>query len=382
MRIASIPLNEKLRLQDLNSFDILDTQAEKEFDELAELAASLVGCQAAAISFIDSKRQWFKARKGLDATETARDVSFCSHTILEDELLIVTDALQDERFSDNPEVVGGMMIRFYAGAPIVSSSGYKLGAVCILDRQPRKIDKTQARSLKMIARQVSKLLELRLKNKLLKRSAEHLLQVEKKLLQQTLQEQEKERRMIGRELHENIAQGLAATKLYLEMAEANANPVFIRKSIENVTSMLNQTRDLSKSITPSTLETLGLNELLEHLVNRFASTTGIKSELVYSGQTVIHPEISITLYRMVEEQLSNIQQHAQAAKVIVSVKAGEEVSVSVQDNGVGFELAQFRKGFGIGKIVSLAEYFGGTVNIVAHINAGCNLTIRMPAMTA
>ena len=380
MKIASLPLDEKLRLQDLHSFEILDSETEKEFDDLVGLVAGLYGCPIAAISFMDANRQWFKSSMGLGMCEAPREISFCSHTLLQEGIFIIKDTLEDERFFDNPIVTEDPRIRFYAGASILSSSGYKLGTVCILDHRPRKLADKEAQTLKIVATQVSKLLELRLKNKLLRRSAEHLLQVEKKLVQQALQEQEKERMMIGRELHENIAQGLAATKLYLEMAESGSDPQLIRKGIENVSRMLNQVRDLSKSIIPSTLESSGLNDLLDSLIGRFSNSSGIHATLSYKGRSRVHPDIGITVYRIMEEQLNNIRRHAQATEVQVIVKVDNEIRVHIHDNGIGFDLQQFQKGFGLGKIVSLAEYFGGSVNITAHINGGCNLDIQIPSM--
>jgi GAF domain-containing protein len=171
MRIASVPLNEELRLQDLYTYDILDSQQDAAFDELLEVAASIYGCPIAAISFIDKERQWFKSKIGLpaDTESTTRDVSFCAHTILNDEVMIVKDATKDERFCQNPFVTEGLQIRFYAGAPIVSAKGYSLGSICIIDHQPRELTQHEARMLQILSNQISKLLELRLKNRLLKK---------------------------------------------------------------------------------------------------------------------------------------------------------------------------------------------------------------------
>lgn len=120
-------LQEEMRLADLYSFGILDSEDEEDFTQLVELAANITNCQMAAISFIDKDRQWFKAIKNIGTKQTTRDVAFCRYTIQQDGIMLVPDAKKDPRFQDNPLVNGEPHIHFYAGAPIRSSSGHKLG---------------------------------------------------------------------------------------------------------------------------------------------------------------------------------------------------------------------------------------------------------------
>ena len=136
MKIAPIPSNDEQRLQNLYSYEILDSAPEDEFNDLVELASAFCKTPISLITLLDKDRQWFKARKGFEAAETDRGSSFCSHAILSNDVLVVEDATKDERFSQNPFVTVDNGIRFYAGAPILSPEGFRLGTVCVLDNKP------------------------------------------------------------------------------------------------------------------------------------------------------------------------------------------------------------------------------------------------------
>lgn len=155
------PNNETERLDALQRYRILDTAAEAAFDDFARLAAFISDTPIALITLVDTGRQWFKARYGLDSTETPRDHAFCSYTILGDEPLVVEDATADERFVHNPLVTSAPHIRFYAGAPLLTAEGYGLGSLCVIDRQPRQLAPGQRDALSALARQVVAHLELR-----------------------------------------------------------------------------------------------------------------------------------------------------------------------------------------------------------------------------
>ena len=139
---APIPTDDERRLQALREMLILDTPPEERFDRVVKFASEEFDMPVVLVSLVDAKRQWFKARVGLDACETDRDVSFCGHAIMQPQILVVEDALQDERFHDNPLVTGAPHIRFYAGAPLQLPGGEVVGTLCMIDRQPRTLDAT------------------------------------------------------------------------------------------------------------------------------------------------------------------------------------------------------------------------------------------------
>ena len=139
MKTPDTPENEEERLKALRSTNILDTDPEERFDRLTRLAKRVFGVSIALVSLVDENRQWFKSKAGLDACETGRDISFCGHAILGNDIFVVEDALEDERFADNPLVTGEPSIRFYAGAPLRYLDGNKLGTLCIIDQQPRAL---------------------------------------------------------------------------------------------------------------------------------------------------------------------------------------------------------------------------------------------------
>lgn len=157
---AKSPEQETARLEALKQYKILDTPCESAYDDITTLAAFICDVPIALISFVESERQWFKSKVGLNVNETPRDVSFCSHAILDQEIMIIKDALQDQRFVDNPLVTCAPGIRFYAGVPLITPQGYAIGTLCVIDRQPRDLSESQKQALEALARQVVMQLEL------------------------------------------------------------------------------------------------------------------------------------------------------------------------------------------------------------------------------
>lgn len=151
MLLPDVPRNEKERLQALHALSILDSETEDHFDRLTRLAANYFNVKTCLISLVDSDRQWFKSKFGFQSCQTPRDISFCAHAILQDDILVIDDARNDERFADNPLVIGEPHIVFYAGAPLSSVDGYKIGTLCLIDDKPHSLTPEQHKFLRDIA---------------------------------------------------------------------------------------------------------------------------------------------------------------------------------------------------------------------------------------
>ncbi|MCC5915652.1 MAG: PAS domain S-box protein [Balneolaceae bacterium] len=186
MKKPDLPKNENERLQEIHSYDILDTEEHKDFDFLTRMAANICGAKISLISLVTEDKQWFLSHHGLGDRETPRNFAFCAHAInTPKEPFIVEDATKDERFADNPLVTGKPNVIFYAGIPLVNENDAALGSICVIDDAPRTISNEQLKSLRLLADQAIKLLELRRKNKQLSEKKKDL-DKKSELLQVTL----------------------------------------------------------------------------------------------------------------------------------------------------------------------------------------------------
>jgi signal transduction histidine kinase len=175
------PPDEAERLRALYELKILDTPPEPDFDDMVRLASYICDTPISLVNLIDRDRQWSKARHGIEEDEIPRDVSFCAHAILGGDLMVVPDATADARFADNPLVGRQRGIRFYAGAPLITTEGYALGALCVIDAAPRRLARPQLKALRALSQQVIAQLELRRFMALMARGSARLRELERHL---------------------------------------------------------------------------------------------------------------------------------------------------------------------------------------------------------
>ncbi|MGB1209875.1 MAG: GAF domain-containing protein [Lacinutrix venerupis] len=151
--------NEEERLRDLESYSIIDSLPESDYDNLTRIASQICNTPISLVSLLDDKRQWFKSHHGLETSQTPKDYAFCAHAINDsNNIFIVEDARKDERFHDNPLVTGDPNIVFYAGVPLISENGYPLGTLCVIDNKPKTLTKDQILSLDALSKQAMNLL--------------------------------------------------------------------------------------------------------------------------------------------------------------------------------------------------------------------------------
>jgi signal transduction histidine kinase len=411
MIVAPLPHNESERLVALRSYAIMDTQPEQAYDDFTLLASQICGTPIALIGLIDETRQWYKARVGIDAREVAREMSFCSHALVQTPpgLMEIPDAREDIRFQDNPAVTSGdSPVRFYAGAPLVAPGEHVLGTLCVIDSSPRHLSENQRKALEALARQVSAQLELRAaKAKLDAQNAEL----------RTLNAQKNQ--FIGMAVHDlrnplQVIDGYG--KLLSNKIVGDVNPVQAQ-ALEAITKncgfMLGLVTDL---LSLSTLEAgelqldfrradIGAIAEKNVTLNRLmAEAKGIA--LAFSCDSGM-PQVLADAFR-IEQVLNNLVSNAikfSHAKTTVTVRvenaqeAGKTgVRLSVQDEGQGIPPAELKKlfqpfaktsvrstageastGLGLFIVKRLVEAHGGIMSVESKVGEGSAFRVFLPA---
>ena len=383
MQPAELPPNETQRLASLHSYGILDSEQEGVFDELAELAANICDAPIALISLVDESRQWFKARIGLEAEETARSVSFCAHAILQPGVFIVPDTLQDERFVDNSLVTGPPHIRFYAGAPLFTGEGYGLGTLCIIDHVPRELNPQQQKALSVLRIHVLKLLDLR-------RKTRELAEVNREL--------EVFSHTVSHDLRAPLRAIKGFSQMLLEDHVANLN--------EEAQSLLQRISNAADRMDQLTIDLINLSRWLHYTMQfRTVDLTHLahdviseleKAEPTRQVDVNIHPGLTAVcdagLFRVVIENLLGNAWKFTSKCAQTRIEFGKELvngkyEFFVRDNGVGFEMAYARKlfqpfqrlhsssdypgtGVGLATVKRIIQRHGGTIRAESTINQG------------
>lgn len=395
MKPAQIPLNEAKRLKNLETYSILDTLPDADCDAITKIAAGICNTPISLVSIIDKNRQWFKSNHGLKAKETPRDFSFCAHSILNpNKLFIINDATKDKRFFDNPLTINDPNVVFYAGAPLNSSEGYPLGTLCVIDNKPNVLSKNQKESLKLLAKQVVNLFELRKRNRELSNANEEILRLNEQLtefsyrLSHDIKTPISGIKYLSEILQEDYA-GLLDDKGKNWLNLISSRSAYLYSLVEG---MLNFTKVINTEIV---FEVFNFEELLERV--KWSFNWDKTYEISYSNCDINMMQSRIAFIQIFQNLLSNSIKFIDESKPIISISVevkSKFYNITYIDNSAGidekyhrkvfelFETLNEKKGTGIGlpSISFILKRLGGSIDLKKTKNGeiGVIFLIKIP----
>lgn len=393
-----IPSDDLRRLKELYRYEVLDTSYEDEFNDVVQLAATICKTPIALISLIDAKRQWFKAKYGIEANEFPREISFCGHTITaETAIFEIADATQDERFLDNPLVVSDPYIRFYAGVPLINAGGFKVGTISVLDTKPGILNAEQVFTLQTMARQVVKLLDQNLLNK-------QLEQQQIKLQQQM----EMQNRILSIIAHD-VRNPIGAVKSIIEL---NARKILSQqdsvelmnmagKQIDGTVELLNNLVDWgSMQMRGQGFETekVHMRTLVSNMLKSFEVMASLKSNIMVNlvdEDLFVKSDINAMRF-ILRNLISNANKFTKEGVITVYAhKEEKKIMLSVSDTGVGmtaemqtklFDGEHYQsttgtgneKGSGLGLILTkdFVQMLGGSIYVESTMDKGTSVYLH------
>jgi len=395
-----LPADEQARLQELYRLEILDTEAENQYDEIVALASQICKVPISLISLVDVHRQWFKAKCGLDANETSRNVSFCAHMLTqENDLLQVPDAHLDERFFDNPLVTTAPNIRFYAGVPLVTSNGYKLGSLCVIDRKPNSINEEQAYALRVLSNQIIRMIELKVKNKEIEEQKKHIEQ-QNKIQQKMLS-------IIAHDVRSPLASIRQALEMDLDDFSKAERQMIVGELQSQVTTTLNLLNNLVDWGSEQILGTVNKNKIATNLyelvateIPSFHLTANFKNNTIINNihqQLMVYTNPSMLLF-VLRNLVTNALKFTENGCITLNGNIENNlIHLSVSDTGIGMSEAAIdnllnkklskttigtkeEKGSGLGLLLAqdFIALLKGTISIESTIGKGTTVHLYFP----
>ena len=395
MIAPDFPKNEKKRLSAVHKYKLLDTLPESDFDNITSLVATICEVPISLITLLDADRNFLKSHHGIDIQESPRDISFCGHAILQDDIFIVEDAREDIRFKDNP-LVAGVNAIFYAGVPLITKEGLALGTLCIYDHEPRKLTNTQKKALTTIAKQVLNLFDLRLNNRLLAESKQELTNRNNELGRFASH--------VSHDLKSPLANIMSLTA-FLKEDKANT---FSEESIEYI-SFIEESAESLKDYIDGILIHYKANELL-NADKEYATLNSVFEEVqrihLLSNKQLKFSDYSENIFIIkaaVTQILINLVDNAikynnkPNPEVILGFSENKNAyTFTVKDNGNGIAKAEQdqvfklfnnnnqvdvkgKKGTGIGlfTVKNLVKKLGGTIVLESELNIGSTFTFSI-----
>lgn len=376
-----LPENEEQRLAALRAYDILDTEAEAGFDEITRTIAEICDTPVALVSLLDERRQWFKSRYGVDVAETPREHAFCGHAILRPgELLEVADATADPRFADNPLVTGDPNIRFYAGAPLMSTDGQALGTLCVIDRKPRQLNDAQRSCLKALSKQVMAQLELR----------RALAEKERAL---------KQKDMLLKEVNHRVKNGLQMIGSLMQLQKRKILDPVAQQQIADMGTRIQTLATVHRHLyRHDDLAKAELGAYLREVCKPLANSADVAIEV--SAPSVLLPvDALVPLAMMISELVTNAAKYARAGAHRphiwiegsllpalpndIEAADSQRLHLVVRDDGPGlppgFDLEQ-TTGLGMRVITSLVQQLDGSIAVGPGPGAVFEIDVKMKAV--
>lgn len=384
---TNTPINENFRLEALKSLDILDTESEKEFDEITALANFICDTDVALISLVDIDRQWFKSKNGITTCETPRNNSLCSHAILKPHKpLIVKNTSEDNRFNKTPIYLEDKQVIFYAGIPLINKDGFALGTLCVMDSKPRELSEKQLESLSALAKQVIILFELNKKNNDLEK------------MQQKLKKKNESLREFARVISHDLKMPLANIVTSTDLLKLKLRDKLDKESLEyfeyiktssfSMSSYINDVLDHyeSDSLIHNKPEKFNINHLLKEIVDLLS----IKPDFTihFPENNPVLESNKLALKQVFFNLIGNSIKYNDKEQIVISIETSEDKKFyyfRIIDNGMGipndkldtiFELfttanitdRSGNKGNGIGlsTVKKLIEKLGGSIKVFSE----------------
>jgi signal transduction histidine kinase len=406
-------IHEEQRLSELYRYSVLDTPSESAFDDLAKLAAFICTTPISFVSLVDTDRMWFKAKVGLSVDEIPRTDGFGFSAILGEEFRMISDAQADETLSSHPLFASDPKIRFYAGVPLVTPRGFRIGTLCVADTRPRTLTAEQSAALATLARTVVTQLELRLllksqmelqsctddvvadRTAQLSAANESLLgetwertQGEKTLHElsgQLLNAQDDERRRIARDLHDTTGQTLAALAMTLAQMQPEMSPknaARFGECVGLVSAASAEIRSLSYLLHPPLMDLIGLGAAIREFVSEFGKRAGTHITVdVAKDLGRLEGNREIVIFRIIQEGLANVHRHSGSATANIKLRySGRNVILEITDQGRGLQLdseGKTKYGVGIKSMQERLRPFRGTLEVTSS-ESGTKLTAILP----
>lgn len=398
MILPEKPSNEIERLKSIESYHIESWGSEKDFDELTMLAAEICQTPIALVTILGENKQWFKSGFGTELKETAREVAFCSHAILDErEIMVVKDARKDERFVNNPLVTGDTRIVFYAGVPLVNPEGYALGTICVIDHEEKELSESQLRALRVLGKQALHQMELRRKLKELENANEALIEANSFI--------EKFAHRVAHDIKNPLTSIIMSADSIQKKFQSEGDERSVRlinialRSAKNLVTYVDDMLDYSKK--PSSLlsahETFELGELFEKIVPMlnapqeckisFPNSVKIKSSRIALEQILLNlfsnairynnksqPEIELGFREDRNQYYFRISDNGRGIEKDQLEKIFEEGFTSVDSDRFG------KKGNGLGldAVSSLVKKMQGKIHAASEIEKGTTISFSLP----